>query len=142
MSVPMKSQSVKDSHAAFLPEGLYFAMDILTGHLESFFPNVQPFQGPLLLLCLAWLLLFFLPFVCFPHAFGQRGSHHLLVLGLSSTDYFHFTAAFHVHLLYTSCLTYTHKHISAVSHKVTHLMQSSKLHNSHKEMNVLHWRQI
>lgn len=59
MSVPMKSRSVEDGHAAFLPEGSYFAMDILTGYnLVSLCPNVQPFQGPFLLLCLDCIFFF------------------------------------------------------------------------------------
>lgn len=75
-------ESVEDSHAAFLPEGLYFAMDILTGPLVSLFPKRSPISMTFLALVLGLfiVLVCFFPPSVFPHAFGQRGIHRLSYL--------------------------------------------------------------
>lgn len=153
MSVPMKSQTVEDSHAAFLPEGLYFAMDILTGYLVSLFPNLHQFQYPFLLCVLGLFIVLFLP-VYFPHmllgreefiawSYLDRTIAQITSTSLQTIDSVpsEYQCPFNVCIL----ITYTHKHISAVlsrNNSFNAKFKTPQHSNSHNEINVLHWRQI
>lgn len=146
MSVPMNSQSVEDSHPTLLPEGLYFAMDLLT------FLKCSTLSGTFLVLVLGLFFYFFcFYFIYFPPCFWPfiawcyLDSIAQLPLCCSFLQQVLCSLNINVHLLYASCLTCTHKQTSTVSSQSSLFnatFQTLPHNNRHSKMNVLHWRQI